>query len=272
VATSIPREARTVDSLPAALRRDRIATLVQDRGFIRVAELSRIFRTTPVTIRTDLDELTSRGLVRRVHGGAVPMHGAGAPLRPPSQDPREEHKARIGAIAAELVSDGQTIVIAGAPTTQLLARALALRTEVEGVTVLTNDLHVALELQPAIPRFNLILTGGTLRSDTPDLGDPLGGVLLADMRADLSLVGCGGLSAERGLTETSVARVEVTRRLLHAGEHRVVLADAAQIGASSPGRVATAADVDLLVTAEDADAGAIASLRGEGVEVRLVDE
>jgi DeoR family transcriptional regulator, aga operon transcriptional repressor len=262
----------TVENLPAALRRDRIAALIQDRGFIRVAELSRIFRTSPVTIRTDLDELTSRGLVRRVHGGAIPTHGAGSPVAPPSEDPREAQKARIGETAAALVEDGQTIVIAGSPTARLMARALAVRAEVQDVTVITNDLNVALELQPAIPRFNLILTGGTLRSDTPDLGDPLGGVLLADVRADLSLVGGGGLSADRGLTETSVARVEVTRRLLEAGERRVVLADAGQIGASSPGRVAAAKDVDLVITSADADADAITALREQGLDVTLVDE
>lgn len=245
--------------------------MVQDRGFIRVAELSRIFRTSPVTIRTDLDELTSRDLVRRVHGGAVPTHGARSPVAPPSEDPREAQKARIGEAAAALVEDGHTIVIAGSPTARLMARALAVRTEVEDVTVITNDLHVALELQPAIPRFNLIVTGGTLRSDTPDLGDPLGGVLLADVRADLSLVGCGGLSADRGLTETSLARVEVTRRLLVAGERRVVLADAAQIGASSPGRVAAAKDVDLLITSADADADALTALREQGIELTLVE-
>lgn len=245
--------------------------MVQDRGFIRVAELSRIFRTSPVTIRTDLDELTSRGLVRRVHGGAVPTHGAGSPVTPRSEDPREAQKARIGETAAALVDDGRTIIIAGSPTARLAARALAARSEVQDVTVITNDLHAALELQPAIPRFNLILTGGTLRADTPDLGDPLGGVLLADVRADLSLVGCGGLSADRGLTETSLARVEVTRRLLDAGERRVVLADAGQIGASSPGRVADAKDIDLVITSADADPTAVSALREQGIELTLVE-
>ncbi len=225
-----------------------------------------------MTIRTDLDELTSRGLVRRVHGGAVPTHGAGSPVNPPSEDPREAQKARIGEVAAALVSAGHTIVIAGSPTTRLMARALAVRTEVQDVTVITNDLHVALELQPAIPRLSLIVTGGTLRSDTPDLGDPLGGVLLADVRADLSLVGCGGVSADRGLTESSIARVEVTRRLLDAGERRVVLADASQVGGSSPGRVAAATDIDLLITSADADADATTALREEGVELTIVDD
>jgi len=224
-----------------------------------------------VTIRTDLDELTSRGLVRRVHGGAVPTQGAGSPVAPPSVDPREAEKARIGEIAAGLVDDGQSIAIGGSPTTRLMARALALRTEIKDVTVITNDLHVALELQPAIPRMNLIVTGGTLRSDSPDLGDPLGGVLLADVRADISLVGCGGLSADRGLTETSIARVEVTRRLLDAGDRRVVLADAAEVGASSPGRVAAAKDIDLLITSADADAEVITALRDQGIELMLVE-
>ena len=261
----------TTDPLPAALRRERISALVQDRGFIRVAELSRIFRTSPVTIRSDLDDLAAHDLVRRVHGGAVPALGRTTPVGSDAEDPYTAERAASGAAPADLSDSGQTIVLAGSATTRLVARALAHRTELHEVVVLTNDLRIALELQPSIPDITVLVTGGTLRAEAPELADPLGGLLLAEVTADVSIVGCAGLTAERGLTESNVGIVEVARRLLNAGDRRIVVADTGQVGTTSPARVARAAEIERLVTGAGADAEEVQRLRDLGIEVALID-
>lgn len=261
----------TDEPLPAALRRDRIAVLVQERGFIRVAELSRIFRTSPVTIRTDLDELASQDLVRRVHGGAVPTTGGSLPPTGAVRgDPQAAQRALLGAAAAELISSGQTVVLAGAPVTRQVAHALAARSELTEVVALTNDLHIAQELQTATDRVTTIVTGGTLGPDGPELGDPFGGLVLAEVMADLSIVGCGGISAERGLTATQLAGAELARRLLRSGDRAIVVAEADRVGRSTVARIAPAEDVDLLVTSAEADLGELARLQDRGVSVELI--
>jgi DeoR family transcriptional regulator, aga operon transcriptional repressor len=259
------------DSLPAALRRDRMAALVQERGFIRVAELSRVFRTSPVTIRTDLDELAARDLVRRVHGGAVPKGGPTPTTIVMADDDLAAEHARLGVAAAGHVQSGHTVVLAAAAVTRAVARALVNRPELTDVSFITNDLRIALELQPMIPRISVLLTGGTLRADSPGLGDPFGGLLLDDVAADLSIVGCGGFSAERGLTEGAISGVEMSRRLLRAGERTIVVAHSTQVGVTSPARVARAEDIDLVVTGDDADPGQVAALRTRGLEVELIE-
>jgi DeoR family transcriptional regulator, aga operon transcriptional repressor len=258
------------DSLPATLRRDRMAALVQERGFIRVAELSRVFRASPVTIRTDLDELESRNLVRRVHGGAVPKGGPTPATVSARDDELAEEHARLGAAAAAHVQSGHTVVIAAALVTRAVARALANRPELTEVSIITNDLQIALELQPTIPRLSVLLTGGTLRAESPALGDPFGGLVLDDVAADLSIVGCGGFSAERGLTEGSIAGVEMSRRLLRAGERSIVVAHSTQLGVTSPARIAPIEDLDLVITGVGADPGQVSSLRTRGIEVEVV--
>jgi DeoR family transcriptional regulator, aga operon transcriptional repressor len=153
----------------------------------------------------------------------------------------------------------------------MVARALAHRAELDNVTVLTNDLHIALELQPAIPRLSVVVTGGTLRGDSPDLGDPLGGLLLAGIAADVTIVGCDAISAARGLTTSSVGSVEAARRLVDAGDRTVVVADATQVGSSSPARVVPVDQVDLLITGSRADPDEVDRLRERGVAVELVE-
>lgn len=260
----------TAEPLPAALRRDRIAALVHERGFIRVAELSNIFRTSPVTIRTDLDELAERQLVRRVHGGAVPTVGEPAPTVPVDDDHGGATRRALGAAVAGPIRSGQTIVLAAAPTTRAVARALAGRAELTDLQVVTNDLRIALELQPRLPSWSVIVTGGTLRSGSPDLGDPLGGTLLDDIGADVSIAGCAALSARRGLTAASMAEVEMARRLLRAGDQSIVVAEGDRIGAAAPARVARIDEIHRVVTESAADADAVAALRTEGVEVEQV--
>ncbi len=260
----------TDEGLPAALRRDRISALVQERGFVRVAELSRIFRTSPVTIRTDLDGLEALNLVRRIHGGAVPASSANVQQASPAIDPLAKAKASIGAVAASLVESGQTVVLGGGTTTRAVSRALVQRDDLGSLTIVTNGLDIALEIQPAIPRFTLILTGGTLRPDDPSLTDPLADIILRDVAADLAVVGCSGISATEGVTGDYLASIAVNRRLLETGSRRVVVADATKVGTTSVARFWGANEVDVLVTESRADSAAIAALEDLGIEIETV--
>ncbi len=258
------------EPLPGALRRDRIASLIQERGFVRVAELSRIFRTSPVTIRTDLDELEALDLARRVHGGAVSTSGGTAAQSSSVVDRKAKAKAAIGAVAASLVQTGQTVVLAGGTTTQAVGRALAQREDLDDLIVVTNGLHIALELQPAIPRFTLIVTGGTLRRDTPSLVDPLADLLVKDISADIAIVGCKGISPTTGVTDDHFPGVAIARRLLETGRQRVIVADATKVGTSSVARFWDADAVDLLITERSADPDILDQLGDLGVKIQTV--
>lgn len=258
------------EELPVALRRDRISALTRERGFVRVAELSRIFRTSPVTIRTDLDHLEALDLVRRVHGGAVSTSGASVNMDSPSIDPKAEAKAAIGAVAAALVHSGQTLVLASGTTTQAVARALVRRDDLSSLTVITNGLQIAIELQPAVPRLSLIMTGGTLRADAPALVDPLADIILGSITADISIVGCKGITVETGVTDDHIPSVALSRRLLATGRRRVVVADSTKIGAASVARFWEAADIDTLITEESSDPTVLAELREAGVKIETV--
>jgi DeoR family transcriptional regulator of aga operon len=258
------------EPLPGAIRRDRIARLIQERGFVRVAELSRIFRISPVTIRTDLDELETLDFVRRVHGGAVPTSGTAPTAAASEGGPKAKAKAAIGAVAASLVESGQTVVLAGGTTTQAVGRALAQRNDLSGVTVVTNGLHIALELQPAIPRFTLMVTGGTLRRETPSLVDPLADLLVQDITADIAIVGCKGISPTGGVTDDHFPGVSIARRLLQTGRLRVIVADASKVGATSVARFWNAEDIDMLITERTADPEILEQLGDLGVKVQTV--
>lgn len=258
------------ENLPTSLRRERVAEAIRRSRYTSVTDLATAFRVSEVTIRSDLDTLAEAGQVRRVRGGAV--HHAAGSLEASFEQDADVHaaeKAAIGRVAAGLVMSGQTIMLSVGSTVAAAARALAARTDLSNVTVVTNGMRVALELEPAIPQVNVIVSGGTLRRQQHSLVNPLGTGMLAELHAHLTIVGCDGLEATAGVTAANAAEAEIGRLMLDAGRRRVVVADSSRLGQVSLVHVLPTDGVDLVITDSGADADVVAALRERGVEVVL---
>jgi DeoR family transcriptional regulator of aga operon len=258
--------------LPTVVRRERVADAVRRSRYTSVTELAAAFDVSEVTIRSDLDSLAETGEITRVRGGAV--HRAAGTLEPSFEqdaDERAGQRAAIGRAAAALVESGQTVMLGAGSTVATVARALAAREDLHGLTIVTNGLRVAAELERALPRFAVIVSGGTLRRQQHSLLNPLGTALLAEMHAHLSFVGGEGMEAAAGLTGANAAEAEIQRLMLDAGRRRVVVVDGPRVGEVSLVHVAPTESIDVVVTDADADDAATASLREREVEVRVSD-
>jgi DeoR family transcriptional regulator of aga operon len=256
--------------MPAAVRRLRIVEELADHEFLRISDLRQLLGVTEVTIRSDLDALAAAGELRRVRGGAMAQSRPRLePTFEQSAIENAEEKRRIGERAAALIEPGETVLIDVGTTTTAAARALAARLDFPGATVFTNSLSAALELEPAIPRITVVVTGGTLRPLQHSLVDPLAGVLLDRVAADTVLLGCSGVDVVAGVTNVNLAEAEVKRQMLAAARRRIVLADASKVGHVAMVRLCTASSIDVLVTDQSANPRAIARLRRAGVTVEL---
>lgn len=276
-----------VHPLPAPLRREQIRLLVEERGFARVSELRDALHVSSVTVRADVDALAAAGVLRRVHGGAVPAGGLGsAPgtARASVPTPREREfsfeeslaasvvpKQQIGALAAALVQSGQSLILDVGTTTLAIARALLSRTELHDVVVITNGLQIALELEPAIPRFTVIVSGGALRPLQHSLVQPLAATVFSQVHADLAFIGCNGVDLEHGVSNINLPEAGVKTLMLAATQRAVVVADAAKLGRVHLGRVGPLAAFDTLITDASADPAAVLALRDTGLTVLQPD-
>ncbi|TFC96248.1 MULTISPECIES: DeoR/GlpR family DNA-binding transcription regulator [Cryobacterium] len=273
VDTSAPADsAGDRDALPAYQRREEIQRLVGERGFVRVRELREAFGVSGVTARADLDLLESAGSLQRVHGGAVPAAStSGRPLREFSFEEALASsvlpKAQIGALAASLVSSGQSIILDVGTTTLAIARALLARTELTDVVIITNGLSIALALEPAIPRFTVIVTGGSLRPLQHSLVEPLARTVLSQVHADLAFIGCNGVDAGHGVSNINLPEAGVKALMLAAATRAVVVADGSKLGQVHLGQVGPLGAFDTLVTDAGADEAALAPLREAGLTV-----
>ncbi|KTR40609.1 DeoR faimly transcriptional regulator [Curtobacterium oceanosedimentum] len=260
-------------SLPAPLRQDRIVSIVEDApGLVRTASLAAALGTSEVTVRQDLALLDQEARIRRVRGGAV-RRGAGSPERP-FEETAVEHqvaKAAIGRAAAAMVRSGECVVLDVGTTPAAVASALVAREDLTDLTVVTNSLTTALALEPAVPRFTVVVTGGTLRPLQHSLVAPFLGAVLPMIAADVVFLGGTGLDVEHGLTNVNLPETEAKRMLADAARRTVVVADGSKFGRAHLGVVRPLEDIDVVVTAE-VTADAVAPIRAAGVRVVVADE
>lgn len=269
----VVRSGSMEEGVPAEMRRDRMVSLVREREFIRVADLSSIFGISEVTVRNDLAFLAGRGLVHRVHGGAM--------VRPPETrversfeealDEFSAEKAGIGRYAAGTIRSGETIILDVGTSTAALARELASRQDLVDVTVLTSSLGIALELEAAIPRLNVIVSGGTLRPKQHSLVDPMAGFIFDNFNASTAFIGCNGVHPESGVTNVNLPEAEMKRKMIAAAQRTVIVADGTKLGNISVAKIVDLSEIDQLITGPSAPLEVVEELVSKGVAVEITE-
>lgn len=246
-------------------RRTAILNRLAGEGRVGVAPLAAAFEVSEVTIRQDLAYLEERGLLKRTHGGAIPLEtGFELPFARTAGAFLEE-KARIAQAAAATIRDGETILLDVGTTTTAIARALAGHRQ---LTVVTNALNIAILLEEA-PEMTVIVTGGTLRATQHSLVNPLGLEVLAHVRADRAFLGANGIEHKAGVTNANFPEAEIKRAMLASARWKILVADSSKIGRVATAVVAPLNGFDLLLTTKEADADELERLR-ESLAIELV--
>ena len=247
-------------------RQQAIGTLVAEEGRIAVTAVADRFGVTTETVRRDLAVLERAGVLRRVHGGAVPA-GALTLVETALADrsaTRAEAKRKIAAAALDLLpGTGGSVLLDGGSTTAALADVLPVdRT----LFVATNSVPIAARLATT-PGITLHLLGGRVRGLTQCAVGDAPVRALADLRTDVAFLGTNGLTPGHGLTTPDEAEAAVKRAMVRAGQRVVVLADSSKLGREHLVRFAPLEDVDVLVTDGGADPAVVERLADAGVEV-----
>lgn len=247
-------------------RQQAMARLVADRGRLSVNDLAGQYAVTTETVRRDLSVLERLGLVRRVHGGAVPAGAlSGIESAVAERDAvRTDEKDRIGTAAAALLPrDGATVLFDAGSTTVRVAAALPpdLR-----LTAFTHALPVAARLV-ASPQVDLTVLPGRVRRTTQAAVGADTVHAVSQLRADVVFIGTNALSAAHGLSTPDPDEAATKRALVAAGRRVVVVADSSKLGRESAVRFASLDQVDVLVTDSAISAADVEELERAGVEV-----
>jgi DeoR family transcriptional regulator of aga operon len=215
-------------------RRSEILRLIQSEGRVHVKELSQRFRTSEVTIRQDLRGLKERGLIRRAHGGALPLPeiAAESPLLDRAQMHAGE-KGRIAAAAAALIEDGETIVLDSGTTTQEIARRIKGRQQLR---VITNGVNIASELL-GLRNIEVIMLGGVLRQDSFSIVGHVAEEMLNEFAADKLFMGAAACDSSFGPSTPTLDEARVNQAMVRSARRRILVADSSKFGKRSLCRI-----------------------------------
>lgn len=258
----------TVADLFLEERRQAILTEIGSRQRVSVAELSRRFGVSEVTIRTDLQALAEQGLVVRTHGGAVAAENPANNLALTVRRRRKvQEKAQIGALAAELAADGMALFLDSSSTSLAIAAQLKNRRH---LTILTNSLAIADELLDA-PHLNVVMTGGQLQPETASLVGTAGLAWLEQYNIQLGFFGAHGISAPEGLTDVSPEQAALKRPLVRLCRQVVAVLDGGKWGQIGVASFASPDEIDVILTDAGAPADQVAHMRDLGIDVRVTE-
>jgi DeoR/GlpR family transcriptional regulator of sugar metabolism len=254
----------------AQQRQAAIVARVRTDGGVRVADLVADFGVSDMTIRRDLETLSERGLLAKVHGGATVVQPGSTDE--PGFDAKavrqRAEKAAIAARAAELVQPGAAIALSAGTTTAELARRLL---GVPGLTVVTNSVPVA-EVFYRAERTDatVVLTGGE-RTPSDALVGPIAVASVRGLHPDILFLGVHGISERAGFTTPNLMEADIDRALVSAAERVVVIADSTKWGTLGISAIAALREADVVVTDSGLPENARARL-GEHVDELIVVE
>jgi DeoR/GlpR family transcriptional regulator of sugar metabolism len=247
----------------AAERLTQMCAILRTSHVARVEELSERLEVSPATVRRDLSELEERGLVRRVHGGAVSIESRlDEPLFDDKTSLAASEKRGIAGMAATMINAADTIYLDGGSTVLELASLLKERTD---ITVVTNSLRAGIELSGIGP--HLIMTGGTLRRRSQTVVGGLSQSVLGEIHVDKAFMGTIGIALNEGLTTTNTDEAFTKKLAMSRASQVVLLADSSKIGVVSFAHAGDIGDIDTLITDANAPAEFVSKLEEEGIDV-----
>lgn len=247
-------------------RYNRIAALVASEGRVTVAQLAARFNITKETVRRDLALLEKDGLLRRVHGGAVPASSAStSELSLTSREERNQaEKGRIAKAALAMVPAEGSIVLDGGTTTGSLATLIA-QESADQLLIITHSVPVAHTLIGSALQLEFI--GGRVRGLTSACVGSDTVARYRGFRPDVVFIGANGVHPEFGLSTPDPEEASVKAAIVQSARRVVVLADASKLNAETLVGFAGLSEIDALITDVQPDAGLTRALAEAEVEL-----
>lgn len=226
-------------------RKQKILELLNRDGKVRVNELSNLFNISDVTIRMDLADLEAKGLLSRVHGGAVSSYKTYYNMDMQQRlTANQSQKQAIAARIVDMIDDNDTIMMNAGTTTLTFFRLLPPKIN---LCIVTNSIAIALEAGPN-PNFNVVLLGGFINSKHQFTYGDDAILQLEKYHADKLILSVDGITKDNGLTTFYSQEVELARMMLSRAATKIIAADSTKLGRTAFAKIADLEAADYVIT------------------------
>lgn len=244
-------------------RENKILTMLIEDYNLSVTRISELLAVSAVTIRSDLSSMEEKGFILRTRGGALP---AFHPDILASQKQNIEEKNRIAKAAAEMVKEGDAIMIDDGTTTSLLMKYLMGK---RNIHVVTNS-TLALTYARINPTVHLTIVGGEFKPGSESLVGPVSLAHLERYHVAYAFVGTGGFSLENGMTTHIEESAEIIKYMERQADKTVLMADSSKYGRSGFVKILPLDSVDMIITDKNMPASTVRDIRKADIEVLQV--
>ena len=245
-------------------RRKQVLELVKERGFITLTDLAREVGVSESTARRDLDHWQGRGVLKRIHGGAMSAEdGQGLPALEARANTQVAEKRRVAQAAAARVRDGEAILLDGGTTTLELARCLIGRP----LQIVTNSLPIA-NLFANSRETDLVMLGGYVYPSTGVALGPLTIQMMKGLHVQRAFLSVAGITA-KGLFNSNPLLVETERQMMRCADEVTVLADHTKVGRQALAFLCAISAIDVLIIDQNLSAAQRKLLRSAGARALI---
>jgi len=231
----------------AEKRRQEILRLIEEQGSIKISNLGKKFNVTDMTVRRDIDYLSERGLIKRVHGGAVSENDQSVNLATTFLKRNREftlEKESIGLKAQEFVKNNQTIIIDGGSTNESFAKKLNPALHLK---IITHALNIAWLLSRN-ENYDLFVPGGILNRLTMTFTGREVERVYEELNADILFASASGISLEKGITDPTWLDTSIKKTMIRASKQVILLIDSHKFELVSSRTFASANEADIIIT------------------------
>lgn len=240
-------------------RQSEILQIVNVRKKVPVTELSQLTGVSGVTVRQDLNFLERHGYLKRIHGAAITLHSDDLDAR---MEVHFDIKRQLAEKAANLVTQGETVLIEGGSANALLAQMLAERGD---VTIITPSASIAHLLRHS--RITVILLGGVYQHQGESLVGPLTRLCIEQTHFSTAFLGIDGFHQDTGFTSRDMMRADIANTIIARNKRTIVVTDSSKMGRICPSSIGRCHDIAVVVTDTGAPPEDMAYLRHQGVQV-----
>ena len=253
----------------ASERQSQILTIINNEGSVKTKDLELKFKTSKMTILRDLRALEEKGLIERVHGGAIKREVEN--LQEPSFKEKSsiasEEKEAIAKFAAENYVKIGDIISLGAGTTIL---RMMPHLKQKNLTILTNGLQNMVYGSKNLGDLNLIGSGGSIRQPALIFVGPIAENFFSQYKADTTFLSGTGLTIEEGIMDPHPLDVEVKRAMCNGAKKKIFLMDSTKINNRSLASTIKLNEIDILITDKNAPSNIMKEIKKTGVELVIV--
>lgn len=245
-------------------RKQKILELLKENDTVRVSNLSRMFGVSEVTVRSYLEDMEGKGLLSRIHGGAVssykPYYSMNLNQR---LEANQKAKVAIAERIASLIQPNDTVMLNAGTTNLLVFRRFPAE---YNLTIVTNSISIALEAS-GNPNYNVILAGGAVNTKYQFTHGSDAVSQLKQYHADKLILSVDGISTAQGFTTYYNTEAPVDVVMIEQSDCCIVAADRSKFGNSALAKISDLSVADYIVTSERPSQELHEALSENGVSV-----